>query len=140
MLLNVQVKQAGQKRIIGNHQIEIEDLPEQKTIQDLLGALVAQQVGLLYQKQEAAIIQNFLNKEDIAAAAPSGKVGFGSVYNSQMPDVEKAIATALQAFEDGLFALFIDDVQYQQLNTTFDLHEHSIITFIRLVFLAGSYW
>lgn len=140
MILKVQVKQAGQKRMIGDYQIEIDDLPEPKTIKDLLAALVTQQVGLLHQKQDAGIIESLLKKEDITASVPSGKVGFGSVYNPQKADVEKAIATAFQAFEDGLFALFIDDVQYEQLDTTFELYEHSIITFIRLVFLAGSYW
>jgi len=140
MILTVQVKQAGQKRLIGNHRIEVDDLPEPTTIQDLLVALVAQQVALLQQKPDAEMIQGLLTKEDITAAVPSGKIGFGSVYNTQKPDVESATATVFQAFEDGLFALFIDDVQYEQLNTTFELHETSVITLIRLVFLAGSYW
>ncbi len=140
MLLHVQVKQAGQKRLVGHHRIEIDDLPEQKTIRDLLDALVAQQVALLHQKPDADIIQGLLRKENISTAVPSGKIGFGGVYNTSMPDVEKATAAALQAFEDGLFALFIDDVQYEQLNATFELQETAVITLIRLVFLAGSYW
>jgi hypothetical protein len=70
----------------------------------------------------------------------TGKVGFGSIYNLKKADVQKAQENAIQAFEDGMFAVFYNDEQLEDLTQTIDLSLQHPFTFIRLTFLAGSYW
>src|SRR6185295_14359734 len=80
----------------------------------------------------------FLSKDEIQDQAESGKVGFGSVYNEKKADLAEAQSTALQAFEDGMFSVFAGDVEIRNLNDEVILDESTVITFIRLTFLAGS--
>jgi len=47
---------------------------------------------------------------------------------------------AVQAFADGLFVLFADDQEFTKPEETININSTTIITFIRLTFLAGSYW
>lgn len=82
----------------------------------------------------------FLSASEIEEQSSSGKVGFGSVYNENKADLVKARQTALQAFEDGMFAIFADDNQCNKLDEIISLKKDTVITFIRLTFLAGSYW
>ena len=49
-----------------------------------------------------------------------------------------AIATALEAFVDGLYLVVIDDVGYTDLDAIVSLKPDSRVTFIRLTFLAGA--
>ena len=55
-------------------------------------------------------------------------------------DEGKAIANALQCFDDGMVALFADGVRYNGRSERIDLRDRSEVTFIRLTFLAGRMW
>ncbi|WP_278010601.1 hypothetical protein [Flavobacterium gyeonganense] len=70
----------------------------------------------------------------------TGKVGFGAIYNHNKVNLVKAQENALQAFEDGMYAIFYGDDQLETLHQEINLEENKAITFIRLTFLAGSYW
>jgi hypothetical protein len=48
------------------------------------------------------------------------------------------VATALQAFEDGLYLVIIDEVERRSLDEPVHLAEDSQLVFIRLTFLAGA--
>ena len=67
-------------------------------------------------------------------------MSFGAIYNHNLPDLKKAQETAIQAFEDGMFAVFYGDDALETLKQTIDLEENKTLTFIRLTFLVGSYW
>ncbi|WP_164464437.1 hypothetical protein [Chryseobacterium sp. G0162] len=54
--------------------------------------------------------------------------------------MQKAQDNAIQAFEDGMFAVFYNDEQLENLDQSIDLSLRHLFTFIRLAFLAGSYW
>lgn len=82
----------------------------------------------------------FLAKDEIANQAESGKVGFGAIYSENKVDLTVAQETALQAFEDGMFAVFADETEIQKLDEVVNISETTVFTFIRLTFLAGSYW
>lgn len=70
----------------------------------------------------------------------TGKMGFGQVYNTETVDVEKAVQDALQAFEDGLYFVFVDDKKIDKLDDNIDLKAHSKVFFLRLVALTGGYF
>ena len=127
MQINVRAKQAGKKRaLIENQTLEIRDIGASPTLKILLAAIVEQ----FNQKSVEANLLAFLSKNEIDSQAEQGKVGFGSRYNSTAADAASAQATALQAFEDGLFAVFVGDDEIKNLDTVIDLNEISVITFV----------
>jgi hypothetical protein len=52
--------------------------------------------------------------------------------------MESAVATALEAFVDGLYLVILDDVEYRDLDAIVHVEPDSRITFLRLAFLAGA--
>jgi hypothetical protein len=141
MKITVKAKQAGRKRaLLEDRRFEIEDLGNAPLLEDLVRAIVRREVEEFNAKPFEKNLLPFLSKDETAARAEGGKVGFGSIYNEQKADLAEAQATALQAFEDGLFGVFANDAEIRSLKDAVALDEETVITFIRLTFLSGSYW
>ena len=141
MQLTVSAKQLGRKHaLIDKKQIEIDDIGPNPTVQRLIEAVVEQQVQEYNSKPLEKSLLPFMDQESIDDAAGIGKVGFGSIYSEAKADPGAAKRIALQAYTDGLFALFVDNREFTDSKETIFLNPTSIITFIRLTFLAGSYW
>lgn len=144
MEIKVTVKQLGKKHpVLSEQNIEIAYEEANITLENLLKLIVQQQVDEfntksfeLEDEDYAKIPQdNYLN-----LLTDTGKVGFGSIYNLKKADLQKAQENAIQAFEDGMFAVFYNEEQLESLTQTIDLGLKHTFTFIRLTFLAGSYW
>ncbi len=76
---------------------------------------------------------------DIDEGLEKGKIESGaSEVGVQEIDAEAAVGTALQAFEDGLFLVAVDDRQHRELDRQVFLQADNRITFIRLTLLAGG--
>ena len=141
MYLTVSAKHLGQKRpLISNKIIEINDIGPNPTVQCLIEAVVDQQVREYNSKPLERSLLSFMDQETIDDAARTGKVGFGTIYNESKADPVAAKQTALRAFLDGLFVLFADDREFTDINEIITIHPTTVITFIRLTFLAGGYW
>ncbi|MBC9909802.1 hypothetical protein [Chitinophaga varians] len=141
MDLIINARQAGRKHaLIEKQKIVIDDLPVNPSLRALLAAVVKQQVTAYNDKPLEKNLLPFLSREQITDQTGTGKVGFGSIYNENKADLAKAQETAMLAYEDGLFAVFADEEELQGLDRTFVLHPETVITFIRLTFLAGSFW
>lgn len=109
------------------------------TLRDLLSQIVRAQVQAFRQRQADRQGLQVLTAHQIAQAAESGRITLGqSEVGVQQVDEEAAIGTALQAFEDGLFLVVIDEVEQKQLDHQVYVHEDSRITFLRLTLLAGG--
>lgn len=140
MKITVKLKQAGRKHaLLENREIEIEDIGKTPLLRDFLNAVVKNQVAEYNAKDAEENLLPFLSKAEVAAQAESGKVGFGSIYNENKADLERAQETALQAFEDGMFSVFAGENEIRALDEIIELNDATVITFIRLTFLAGSY-
>ena len=137
MQLTIRAKQIGRKQELIRDTIEIEDIGPQPTAAELISAVVLQQVNAFNGKPNVMLL---LSKEEIDSCANNGKVGFGHIYNTAKADPQQAVKTALQAFEDGMFLLFADEQEITRPAQIVPINENTIITFIRLTFLAGSYW
>lgn len=144
MEIKVTVKQLGRKHPVLSEQIiEIDYEDSNISLENLLRLIVQQQVAEfnaqsfeLEDEDDTKIpTDNYLN-----ILTDTGKVGFGSIYNLKKADVQKAQDNAIQAFEDGMFAVFYNDEQLENLKQAIDLNLQHPFTFIRLAFLAGSYW
>ncbi|MDN3691122.1 hypothetical protein QWZ06_02010 [Chryseobacterium tructae] len=144
MDIKVTVKQLGRKHpVLSEQKIEIAYEDSIISLENVLKLIVQQQVeefnaqSFEFEDEDSAKIptDNYLN-----ILTDTGKVGFGSIYNLKKADVQKAQENAVQAFEDGMFAVFYNDEQFENLDQTIDLSLQHTFTFIRLTFLAGSYW
>ncbi|MFY8201792.1 MAG: hypothetical protein ACOVLE_14035, partial [Pirellula staleyi] len=62
----------------------------------------------------------------------------GSEIGLQSVDEDQSIATALQAFEDGMYLVVIDEVEKKNLDEQIFLSHDSRVTFIRLTLLSGG--
>lgn len=144
MEIKVTVKQLGRKHpVLLEQKIEIAYEDSIITLENLLKLIVQQQVGEFnaqsFELEDEDSVKiptdNYLN-----ILTDTGKVGFGSIYNLKKADVQKAQDNVIQAFEDGMFAVFYKDEQLENLIQSIDLSLQHPFTFIRLTFLAGSYW
>lgn len=144
MEIKVTVKQLGRKHpILSEQKLEINANEANISLENLLRLVVQQQVEAFNSKsfemedEDYAKLptENYLN-----ILTDTGKVGFGSIYNQKKADLQKAQENAIQAFEDGLFAVFYNDEQIENLSQEINLDLLHTFAFIRLTFLAGSYW
>ncbi|MBL1219311.1 hypothetical protein JET18_00555 [Chryseobacterium sp. L7] len=144
MEIKVTVKQLGKKHpVLSEQKLEIGYDDSKISLEELLKLIVQQQV-------EAFNARSFELEDTDYAKTPSenylniltdtGKAGFGSIYNEKKANLQKVQENAVQAFEDGMFAVFYNDGQLENLSETIDLSLKHTFTFIRLTFLAGSYW
>lgn len=135
------VKQLGKKHpIINQDYLEINLSKIPTTLRLLLKAIVQQQVQAYNDRKERPTVLNILNTGQINQASQQGKVTFGDSENTTLAIEETAIETVLQAFEDGLFAVFLGDEQIEYLEEVLTFDETTVFSFIRLTFLAGSIW
>ena len=111
------------------------------TVKELLTVMVTSM--LAEYKKRGKREENFLpvlTNLEIEEKSTSGKIGFGLLYGRKNPKPEASIRAALQCFEDGMVALFVDGVQMEHLEDGVKLQEGSELTFVRLVPLAGRMW
>ena len=115
------------------------DLPEQSsTLAELLTQIVTAEVSAFQVRQADRRMTKVLGLVDIEAGVAVGKVSSGGSELGQVVDVGKAVETALQAFEDGFYLVFIDDQQQEDLQATVALTSSSELLFLRLTPLVGG--
>ena len=108
------------------------------TLRELTAHVVRHEVAAFRKRQEARKFLRVLSERQIEAGAQRGKIESGGSNLSQPVDEDQAVATAHQAFEDGLYLVLIDGEEQRELDRQIYLKPDSRITFIRLVFLAGA--
>lgn len=144
MNITISVKQLGKKHpLLQEKSIALDIENSVTTTQKLIESIVDHQVQLFrsasFEFEDEDKIH--LPKENyLSILTDTGKVGFGALYNHNQVDLAKAQENAIVAFEDGLYAVFYGDDQLETLTEEIDLSKNKAITFIRLTFLAGSYW
>ena len=144
MNISISVRQLGKKHpILQEKSISLDTSVPVITVRTFIELIVKHQVELFHSASFEWEDQDTIHlpKENyLPILTDTGKVGFGAVYNHNKVDVAKAQENAIVAFEDGLYALFHGDDQLESLTQEIDLSQNKSITFIRLTFLAGSYW
>lgn len=109
------------------------------TLRDLISTIVAAEVTAYNERQEQRRLPQVLSKATIEEAAARGKVDSGaSEQEIQNADPNQAVGTALLAFEDGFYYVFIDEAQYHSLDSEVFVKPDSRVLFLRLVPLAGG--
>jgi len=137
--LFVRVKQIGKRKpLIGNQPLAVPETV--RTLAALLEYIVRQRVEAFNERGEEGNWTKYLTDFDLDTAAETGKVGFDAAYNDRKQDADKAVDTALLAFQDVLFRVFLDDDELETLDAELNLHDGNVLTFIRLTMLAGRSW
>ena len=111
------------------------------TLRALITHIVISEVEAFRKRQDARRLDRVLSPREIEHGEQKGKISpEARDPRHQHPEVEvdSAIATALEAFEDGLYLVVIDEREYTDLDAFVNLKPDSRVTFIRLTFLAGA--
>ncbi len=108
------------------------------TLRDLIARIVRAEVDGFRKRKEDHKVTHALTARQITDAAAKGKITSGGIDLNQSVDEDVAIAAALQAFEDGLFLVIVDEAQEKELDREVYLRPDSQVTFIRLTMLAGG--
>ena len=137
----VQIKELGKRKPkLKKQKIQIPTLETTTSLKTFIHLLVEQQLQAFDDRKKKESIIPFLDNGQIQEQMQHGKVSFSASYNAETVTLSTAQATATQAFEDGLYAIFIDDNQKENLDAHCSVQENSIVTFIRLTFLSGSWF
>jgi hypothetical protein len=139
--VKVQAKVVGQKKALFNDwRVPIPPQSDggRLTLRDLISFIVDSELVAFRERQEVRRLTQVLSREDIEAGAVKGKIDSGEQTIKQDVDNDQAVGAALQAFEDGLYYVFIDEVQQEGLDQTIFVSDDSHILFVRLVALVGG--
>lgn len=132
MKVQIVKRKASSLKELGKEVIEI---PEVSTLKELLIIILYHEYNTIYHKQMRA-----LQKEEIEQFAKLGKVSFSMLYNKDKKALDEHIEVMLQDFQDGLYRVYINKQEYQNLDDQLLLKENDEIVFIRFVMLAGRLW
>lgn len=139
MQIFVRLKSAGKRKdVLSRAPYEIPD--NTCSLRQLLTAMVRAETTRYRERQTDEGLLRVLTAEAVEAQAAEGKVSFGRVYSDGVPDQEKAVADAIQAWEDGLVRVFLEDNEITELDCDANFHPGAEITILRLTFLAGRMW
>lgn len=139
MKVLVNMKKLGSRRnSITQVPYELEPVPT--TVRELIIQMVSICVHDYNTRMESQELLKNLSQAEMEDKAAAGKISFGVNYGEKKAEEDKAIANALQCFEDGIFRIFCGTEQLQQLEDTITLTEESELTFVRLTMLAGRMW
>lgn len=108
------------------------------TLRDLIARVVRAEVAAFQQRQQERRLFRALTEKQVQEAATKGKIEMGGSEVKQTVDAEEAVATALQAFEDGLYLVVVDEQEQRALDAQVFLRPDSVVAFVRLVMLAGG--
>lgn len=79
-----------------------------------------------------------LTPADLARGVDTGAYGREARGVAAPPSEAEAIERAVEAFTDGLFFAFIDDIQVKTLDSPITARPDSTLRLLRLVALAGG--
>jgi len=109
------------------------------SLQELLAEIVTQEVSAFSARQSQQQLRQVLTKEGMETGLTQGKISSGErEFPAVEVNVQDAIAQAIQGFRDGLYYVFIDDIQYEHLDSPVAIKPESEMLFLRLVPLVGG--
>lgn len=139
MELNVNVKSvSGKKNRITS--IPVSYSRDEMTVRELIEETVQFCVSDYNKRKENGELLRVLLPQEIDDKAAQGKISFGMVYGEKDADLKKATNDAVEAFADGVVAIFADERRLESLDEQLKLTEIQSLTFIKLAMLAGRMW
>ena len=127
-------KKLGSRKELGRHPIEIDE-----TV-NTLGVLlyILTQKGLT--EAQTPKENHALSDSEIAEQAEEGRIRFAENYGENHDTIEKAMERTKQAYNDGLFRVFINGEEVTEWNAPITLCQGAEVFFLRLTMLTGLYF
>lgn len=135
--MKVEAKVTGQRRRSAEPR-EIDVPAGPLALRELIERVVNAEVAAFRLRQLDGRLLQVLSPEQIASGAEAGKISSGGSDLDQEVDDAAAVATALEAFEDGLYFVFFNGVQVESLEDRVEVGPDSGMLFVRLVPLIGG--
>ncbi|MDZ5473934.1 hypothetical protein SM124_19625 [Bacillus sp. 31A1R] len=110
------------------------------TLREFLTALVTINVEKFNETGVDEPIFPYLTSDEIESSSQTGKIGFGVKDNDRKVNVKQAVSTSLIAFQDGLYKVFINEKEQEDLEDEIQLIDGAEIVFIKMTMLAGRMW
>ena len=130
----VQTKVAG-SLAIDEHAV---DVPAGNcTLRELFELLVRHELSEYERRREANPALRILTPTDLVRGVETGSYGRERRGVAKAPSVEEAHARAVEAFADGLYFVFLDGRQIEDLDVPLEVSPVSRLRLVRLVALAG---
>ncbi|MGF7034158.1 hypothetical protein J2T17_005107 [Paenibacillus mucilaginosus] len=129
---------AKKKNYLEKREIVLEEEPH--TLRELLTALVVQNVKRFNASAAEAPLVHYLTADEIDLQRGVGKVGFGAKYNEAAVKEQEAVDTAILAFEDGLYRVFIGEEEAERLDDPLYVNDGADVALIKFTMLAGRLW
>lgn len=127
--------------------VALDLLREQLTVAELITMTVEEQVRDLIinrrldaEKARHLLDRQYLTDEEARRQAEQGAIRFPSAKKVSVPDIDPQTEArkALEAFEAGAFAVFVDGFQPETLGDVVTLDYNSKVTFLRMTPLVGG--
>jgi len=127
-------KKLGSRKELGRNPVEIDETAN--TLGTLLYILT--QKGLT---EAQTLKENYaLSDSEIAAQAEEGRIRFAENYSENHDTIAKAMERTKQAYDDGLFRVFINGEEVTEWNAPIILCQGAEVVFLRLTMLTGLYF
>ena len=141
-MLTIEARAPGRRRaLLPQWQLPVDDLVpagSPLTLREFIERVVRAEVAAFRDRQAERRLVRFLSQREVDEQAERGRVDFGGRDLDQAVDDDQAVDGALEAFEDGLYFVLVDDRQYESLDEQVQVGAESRVTFLRLVPLAGG--
>jgi hypothetical protein len=111
---------------------------EPLTLRQLITRVVLKEVEAFQQRQQERRFARILTERQMEDGLAKGRVDSGGRELHQSVNPDAAVATALQAFEDGIYLVILDGEEQRDLDHEVHLQADSHLVFVRLVMLAGA--
>lgn len=108
------------------------------SLRELIEHVVRFEVAGFEERRESRRLDRVFTQTEMDRGEESGRIAPEGRVTSPRADADAAVAAALQAFEDGLYLVVIDEREYRSLEEVVFLNDDSRMIFLRLVFLAGA--
>lgn len=130
------VKQAGRRRdLIGDKRYKLSK--NKLTIEEIIKEIVETDVANYNEEKN---LLKYLTKEEVDERASIGKIDFNERKNHNKQDLESAIKNAVLSFKDGIYLVFVNGEQKENIQELVEIENEDEILFVRLVMLAGRLW
>lgn len=132
----VETKIVGRRTPFERRPVELPD--GSHTLASLLTHLVHAEVAAYQERQDRVGMLRVLTEPELDAGHAVGKISVAPQERSGTINPDEATHTALTAFSDGLYYVFVDDQQIEQLSQLLTLRPDSTLLLLRLTALAGG--
>ena len=137
--IHVSLKHMGNiARKVKAHPFVLERTP--RTLRELIEESVRACIRAYRERGDQANAPKPLTDEQYEGMREVGKFAFGVHYNENAVNEEKAIASAVEAVEDGLVRIFKGNEELCELDEEIDIAEGDVFTFVRLTMLTGMFF